>query len=316
MIRSIRQNSGLFCLARRSQKRDSWPRPPRCPSPPSPVSPWAWGRGIWFTTSLRGVSSRPRSLTPFAPGGTRDRMPQGARPAGTRGRRPASGGKRRSSDGGGLLPGTALVLPLPAPLSAPLQASCDGVAAPLSAAFCLREPMVTGLAPGEGVLAPDSKLLRAEEHVRVPTAREALRLATCARDCARTRHQHSSSEALAAWQALVAGRWTLLEHHESDGRRLLLARVNEAPAPAQGTLSAREAQVVAMVVQGTEQQADRLSAWVARVDRVGIPETGDGQAGGHEPGGACPAGQAGLRAQGRPAVTGVGAGRRGQTSER
>ena len=57
-------------------------------------------------------------------------------------------------------------------------------------------------------------------------------------------------EALAAWQALVAGRYTLLEQQESDGRHLLLARVNQATAPAQGTLSAREAQVVVMVAQG------------------------------------------------------------------
>ena len=131
-----------------------------------------------------------------------------------------------------------------------LQAQWVGVAAHLSAAFCLRQNMANGLALDEGVLSPDGKLLHAEGVAKIPSAREALRHAVRGIDAARSRHRKQPTESLDAWQAIVSGRWTLVEAHEQDGRRFLLARVNDLAAPANKALSKRERQVAGLVAQG------------------------------------------------------------------
>jgi DNA-binding CsgD family transcriptional regulator len=137
-----------------------------------------------------------------------------------------------------------------APLPASLLRRWRRVAVHLSAAFCLREHMARGLAPGEGILAPDGRLLHATGSARLPAAREALRLAVRGIDAARSRHRQDPESSLQAWQAVVSGRWTLVEQHERDGKRFLLARVNELQAPGSKALSLRERQVLGLVSQG------------------------------------------------------------------
>jgi DNA-binding CsgD family transcriptional regulator len=138
-----------------------------------------------------------------------------------------------------------------APFPPSLLRHWDRIAAHLSAAFCLRENMARGLAPGEGVLAPDGKLLHAEGPARLPDARSALRFAVRSIDAARSRHRHDPEASLQAWRAVVSGRWSLVEQHERDGKRFLLARVNELQAPGSKALSSRERQVLGLVAQGS-----------------------------------------------------------------
>jgi DNA-binding CsgD family transcriptional regulator len=45
------------------------------------------------------------------------------------------------------------------------------------------------------------------------------------------------------WRGLLAGRWSLVDHFDTDGRRFLLARKNDPDAPAPDALSARQRQV-------------------------------------------------------------------------
>jgi DNA-binding NarL/FixJ family response regulator len=62
----------------------------------------------------------------------------------------------------------------------------------------------------------------------------------------------SPDEAIALWRALVAGRWSIIDHFDSDGRRYLVARRNQ-PAPAArglGVLSPRERDVLARAALG------------------------------------------------------------------
>lgn len=124
------------------------------------------------------------------------------------------------------------------------------IAAHLSAAFCLRQNMARGLATAEGVLSPDGKLLHAEGSAQIPSAREALRYAVRGIDAARSRLRKQPTESLDSWQAVVSGRWSLVEAYERDGRRFLLARVNELAAPTNKALSKRERQIVGLVAQG------------------------------------------------------------------
>ena len=56
-------------------------------------------------------------------------------------------------------------------------------------------------------------------------------------------------EAVDRWNALVDGRWTLIDHVERDGKRLVLAHRNEAPSTF-GSLGPREAQVATLAALG------------------------------------------------------------------
>ena len=50
--------------------------------------------------------------------------------------------------------------------------------------------------------------------------------------------------ALELWRGLLAGRWTLVDHFDSDGRRFVLARKNDPSVPEPRALSPRQRQVV------------------------------------------------------------------------
>jgi DNA-binding NarL/FixJ family response regulator len=56
----------------------------------------------------------------------------------------------------------------------------------------------------------------------------------------------------------VAGRWTLLDHFDRDGRRYLLAHRNDPDAPDPRALTLRERQVVGYVALG---QSNKLIAY-------------------------------------------------------
>jgi DNA-binding CsgD family transcriptional regulator len=103
----------------------------------------------------------------------------------------------------------------------------------------------------ECVLSAGGRVEHAEGDATEAKARERLRAAVVARDRARTRAVRSNpDEALSLWRGLVAGRWSLLDRFESDGRRYVVARRNE-PAPRDPlSLTLRERQVLHHLVQG------------------------------------------------------------------
>lgn len=56
--------------------------------------------------------------------------------------------------------------------------------------------------------------------------------------------------ALGLWQALVAGRWSILDRIDTDGRRFLLARRNERGVIDPRALNSREQQVASHALLG------------------------------------------------------------------
>ena len=60
---------------------------------------------------------------------------------------------------------------------------------------------------------------------------------------------------LEAWRAIYERRWTLVESVESDGRRLLVARVNPPSQHPDPTLSSRQRQVASLLADGLSQKA-------------------------------------------------------------
>jgi DNA-binding CsgD family transcriptional regulator len=121
----------------------------------------------------------------------------------------------------------------------------------LAAAARLRRALEASKREPAAVLSPTGRV----EHVDANTAsrpiREALRDRVVAIDRSRGRMRRSDPDAaLEAWRGLVAGRWSLVDRFESDGRRYVVAHRNE-PVPAKMlSLTLRERQVAAHVLAG------------------------------------------------------------------
>jgi DNA-binding CsgD family transcriptional regulator len=121
-------------------------------------------------------------------------------------------------------------------------------AAHLGASFRLRE----GLRREVAVLRGDGRVEHAEGEAKEDrSVRQVLRAAAQRMDRARGRlRRRDAWSAVSIWQALVDGRWSLVDRFDSDGRRYLIAMRNAAPSAALRALSPREAQVVALASRG------------------------------------------------------------------
>ena len=83
------------------------------------------------------------------------------------------------------------------------------------------------------------------------SAREALRDAVRRIDRARGKMRRADpGHAVEEWRGLVAARWSLVEHFESDGRRYLVARRNDPDAAGPDSLTRRERQVLGYATLG------------------------------------------------------------------
>jgi DNA-binding CsgD family transcriptional regulator len=96
----------------------------------------------------------------------------------------------------------------------------------------------------EAVLDPGGALEHAVGIATQSSTRDALRSAVKCMDQARTRSgRRAPLHALDLWRGLLAGRWTLVDHFDSDGRRFVLARKNDPDVGEPRALSRRQRQV-------------------------------------------------------------------------
>jgi DNA-binding CsgD family transcriptional regulator len=104
----------------------------------------------------------------------------------------------------------------------------------------------------EAVLDIDGKIQDAVGDAKEPAAREALSLAARAIEAARGKLRRAEpAQALETWRALVDGRWSVVDFVDTDGKRFLVARVNEsAPIAEARGLTKREHQIAALVGRG------------------------------------------------------------------
>jgi DNA-binding CsgD family transcriptional regulator len=103
----------------------------------------------------------------------------------------------------------------------------------------------------DAVLSPAGVVQHAEPEAQGAEGRQALRDAARSIDRARTRRvRRDDGEALDLWQGLVAGRWSLVEQFDSDGRRFMVARRNDPQVTDPRALNLRERQVLAYVAIG------------------------------------------------------------------
>ena len=96
----------------------------------------------------------------------------------------------------------------------------------------------------ESICEPDGRVVDARGLAQSSETRSRIREAVRARDRARTGGGRADpGAALHAWSGLLAGRWTLLDHFDADGRRFVVARKNDPDAPFEGGLTRRQRQV-------------------------------------------------------------------------
>ncbi|MFT3913714.1 MAG: helix-turn-helix transcriptional regulator [Anaeromyxobacteraceae bacterium] len=106
-------------------------------------------------------------------------------------------------------------------------------------------------APPEAVLDPGGRVLHAEGEARPAAARASLAAAVRRTERARGQLRRADpDDAVDLWSGLVEGNWSLVDHVEADGRRLVLARRNAPGAADPKALTPRERDVLAYVVQG------------------------------------------------------------------
>ena len=170
----------------------------------------------------------------------------------------------RNPDGTGL--GFSSPLPARSRLRKAFVTQWTCIATHLAAALRLRRSLtVRASEDGESVIDPsNSRIAHAVGPAKAEAAQVALRSAVRAVDRARSHVGRADPlSATELWRGLVAGRWTLIERYESDGRRYYVAHRNEPQSPALRALTLRERQVVAYAIQG---QANKLIAYALGIN--------------------------------------------------
>jgi DNA-binding NarL/FixJ family response regulator len=145
------------------------------------------------------------------------------------------------------------------------QASWRRVSAHIAAGLRLCTKMAkTGPAAlstetAEAVLTSSGQMEHATDTAKPRAARDALQLGVRAIERARGPLRRSDpDEAVEVWRGLIAGRWSLVDHYDSDGRRYIVAHRNDPATPDPRALTERERQVVAYAALG---QSNKLIAY-------------------------------------------------------
>jgi DNA-binding CsgD family transcriptional regulator len=124
----------------------------------------------------------------------------------------------------------------------------ERIAAHIGSALRLRR---RGDADPEAVLSPNGRIEHATDTAQSKPVRESLTRAAKIVDRARgALRRRSPEEAVAIWTALAAGRWSLVDHFDTDGRRYVVARRNEPEARRWELLTSRERNAVAFAAMG------------------------------------------------------------------
>jgi len=103
------------------------------------------------------------------------------------------------------------------------------------------------LEAAEAVLTPNGKILHATATAQNKS--DSLEDGRRRRDHAR-QSKHDPEKALEVWKGLIAGRWSLVDHVDTDGKRFLLAMKNPPPVDRRADLTPRERRVCAFVAMG------------------------------------------------------------------
>lgn len=139
------------------------------------------------------------------------------------------------------------------PIEAGAQLFWQRLSAHIAAAYRLRrrlrEQTKALVDCADAVLTPDARLLHAAEQARATELLELLRSTARVQERLRVRKHRGDPDAVGDWKAMVDARWSLVQHVENDGKRLILAHANESTKP-EPELSTREREVLAFAALG------------------------------------------------------------------
>ncbi len=132
------------------------------------------------------------------------------------------------------------------------------VAAHLGAGLRLRRRLDSLLLDDEhveAILEADGRVSAARAAAEPASARDALRDAVRRIDLARSHARAEPDEALELWQGLVCGRWSMVDHFDTDGRRYVVAFRNDVAIGDPRGLTPREHEVAELVGVGESGKA-------------------------------------------------------------
>jgi len=157
----------------------------------------------------------------------------------------------RGTDPSGI--GCMIAVPLQSarPLPPRARATLSRVAAHLAAGRRLRLATASAAERGfDGAEAVFSATARLEHHAPAVSPRAILTLARAIRERSSARARLPPAKALALWEALVAGRYSIVDRVDTDGKRFLLARRNDPRVREPLALTYRERQVLSYAALG------------------------------------------------------------------
>jgi DNA-binding NarL/FixJ family response regulator len=123
----------------------------------------------------------------------------------------------------------------------------------VAAGLRLRRRLGAARAPVAGaILEADGRVAHVEDPAaRSVAARASLRKFAQAVDRARGKLRRSDPDAaIQLWEGLAAGRWSLVDRFDSDGRRYIVAHANDPQVASPTKLSERERQVAGYAAMG------------------------------------------------------------------
>jgi DNA-binding CsgD family transcriptional regulator len=155
-------------------------------------------------------------------------------------------------------PGVELVLSIPAdrPIRLPgaRKLLLSYVASHIKTAYRLRSKQTDIGSEGtdvEAIMSPDGTIEHASGEAATDDSRAVLRAA--ARACVRAKSKErdvDDATALGEWKALFNGRWSVIDHFDTDGKMFVIACRNEPEMPQAKGLTPREMLVADLAAQG------------------------------------------------------------------
>lgn len=118
----------------------------------------------------------------------------------------------------------------------------------------------------EVVFSQDGQVVHARDEVVTRARTGAAKAGLAARDFAR-KSRHDVEKALEVWQGLVDGRWSIVDHVDTDGRRFVLAVKNAPRVDRRANLTPTERRVTALAAMG---HSDKEIAYMLGVSATAV----------------------------------------------
>lgn len=158
-----------------------------------------------------------------------------------------------SIDGDGSSVVLGATMSKPASATEPARRAWAKVAAHVVSGMRLRRALIgkaDRLRGADGIFDASGRCVQANNRSS-KDARDRLRAAVRDREWARSsKGARDPGQALDVWQGMIAGRWSLVDEFESDGRRFICAYRNDVPAAHLVALTPAERRVVQLIVLG------------------------------------------------------------------